>query len=283
MVQPLDTEGYRDSIHKLLPSGRAWPEETGTALDSLVEAFAAQMAEIDVGAAAMLEEVRPDTTFDLLPDWERILGLPDSCSVLGSTFAIRRASMLTKLIAQPTQNASGYRAIAAEFGTTISIREHDQTRADAIAGLDTTNGRWRYVWWIDIPSDADFQEWSVLSDVTEALIIVERNTELECRLQDAAPAHTHLIIAYKASLALPAVADFSLGRDENTTLPEATGGTAPYTYSVTGLPTDVTFNQNIRRLRTRASTPLGTFTLTYMVEDADGAMVSRSFELTVVP
>ena len=34
MVQPVARDAYRDQLHALLPSGRAWPEETGTTLDA---------------------------------------------------------------------------------------------------------------------------------------------------------------------------------------------------------------------------------------------------------
>ena len=76
MVGLLDREGYRDQLHKLLPSGRAWPDEADTTVDQLVQALAAQMAEIDREAARLLDEIRPNTTFALLPDWERVAGLP---------------------------------------------------------------------------------------------------------------------------------------------------------------------------------------------------------------
>ena len=36
--------------------------------------------------------------------------------------------------------------------------------------------------------------------MTEALRTVERNTELECRLQGAKPAHTHLVVGYVSVL-----------------------------------------------------------------------------------
>ena len=196
MVQPVNREAYRAQLHALLPAGRAWPEEAGTTLDALVRAITDELADVDLSDARLLDEVRPDTTVDLLPDWERVLGLPDSCSQLGSNLAIRRASLLAKLIAQPTMNPSAYETVAEEFGITITVAEHDQTRAAADSMLNTGGGRWRHVWWIEIPTSGDIQEFTTLSDVTEALRTIERNTELECRLGKAAPAHTELFVEY---------------------------------------------------------------------------------------
>ena len=65
------------------------------------------------------------------------------------------------------------------------------------------------------------------------------------------------------------------------TLPEATGGDTPLTYSLTGtLPTGVTFTPSTRVL---AGTPTqtGTFGLTYRVEDVDGDADTDGFNLRV--
>ena len=68
--------------------------------------------------------------------------------------------------------------------------------ARTLPGLDTSNGRWRFVWWITIPTEADVRYFDTLSDVNVPLAEIERITELECRLRKAAPAHTHLVIGY---------------------------------------------------------------------------------------
>ena len=200
MVQAVSRDAYREQIHALLPAGRAWPEESDTTLDALVRAIAAQVAEIDLSDANLLNEIRPDTTFDLLPEWERVAGLPDVCSVLGSTIAERRASLLEKIVTKLTLNAAEFVRIGESFGVTITVEELDQARADAISGLDTSNGKWRFVWWIGIPTNADVRRFNTLSDVNTPLLDIERNTEMECRLQNAAPAHTYLIIGYESIL-----------------------------------------------------------------------------------
>ena len=157
MVQSVNRDAYRDQIHALLPSGRAWPEESDTTLDALVRAMASQVAEVDRSASNLLTDILPNTTFNLLPDWERVAGLPDICSVLGSSITIRRASLLEKLVTKPNLNVTEFERIGETFGTTITVEELDQTRADAIVGLDTSGGKWRFVWWIGIPLSADLR------------------------------------------------------------------------------------------------------------------------------
>ena len=289
MVQPVSRDAYRDQIHALLPAGRAWPEESGTTLDDLVQAIASRVADVDLSDANLLEEIRPNTTFDLLPEWERVAGLPDICSVLGATVTVRRASLLEKLVTKPTLHTSEFVRIGRTFGVDIVVDELDQTRAVALSAellmdgvtLDVTGDKWRFVWWITIPTSADVIRLTTISTVKTPFKSVGRNTEMECRLENASPAHTHLEIGYNAVPQLPALPDRSLARDSNITLPQATGGDDPLTYSMSGLPSGVTFNASIRRLRVFDTAALGTTTVTYTVEDDDDDMDSQTFELTV--
>ena len=74
---------------------------------------------------------------------------------------------------------------------------------------------------------------------------------------------------YTAGTAIPAL-----------TLDAASGGTAPLTYTLTGLPAGLSFNGTSRRL---FGTPqaAGTSTVTYRVTDANGASDSDTFTITV--
>ena len=131
MVDTVPRPAYREQLHALLPTGPAWSPDSGTVLDELLDAIASQMADVDQSGANLLDEIRPSTTFELLPDWERVVGLPDICSVLGSTVTVRRASLLEKLVSKPTLHPSEFVRIGETFGVTITVEEHDQTRADA--------------------------------------------------------------------------------------------------------------------------------------------------------
>ena len=192
MPQALGSEAYTGHLKRLLPRGRAWE---GEELEALLSAFAASFAEMDGVLSRLLDDILPASTSDLLTDWERVTGLPDDCSEPGAGIGQRRGAVLDQLVTQAGNNSADYVAIAAKLGATITIAEHDRTRARAIAGLDTTNGKWRFVWWITVQNDST-REFSVESDVNMPIIIFDRNPELECRLQKAKPAHTHLVIGY---------------------------------------------------------------------------------------
>ena len=180
MVDFVNREAYREQLHRLLPSGRAWRQDRESVLTDLLDGIAQQLSDIDLSGAAMLNEVRPSTTLSLLPDWERVAGLPDDCSNLGSTVTIRKASLITKLVSQPTLNIENFREIGRTYGVTLTITELDQVRADASTTLDTTNGKWRFVWWIEIPATSDIERFKHVKSRQHT--IIECGTEYGIRV-----------------------------------------------------------------------------------------------------
>ena len=88
-------------------------------------------------------------------------------------------------------------------------------------------------------------------------------------------------------LSVPGIPDFRLpsGGTVNTVFPAATGGTAPYAYSVSGLPPGITFYPSTRGASGTLPTVSTetTYTITYSVTDSAGASASVTFTATVVP
>ena len=199
MAEPVGAEAYLGQLQALLPQGRAWTRRPDAVLTRLLAAEADELADVDLAATQLLDEIRPDTTFDMLSDWERVVGLPDACSDPDAGIFQRRAAVLERLVAQPTLNPSDYVALGRKFGVGLTVVEHDQVRADAIAGLDTSGGKWVFVWWISIDDDG-IQYFDTLSETETPLVEFDRSNELECRLRKAAPAHTHLVIGYTQRL-----------------------------------------------------------------------------------
>ena len=76
--------------------------------------------------------------------------------------------------------------------------------------------------------------------------------------------------------------DLRVGESFAVTLPSATGGNAPYTYTISGHPNTLTFNLATKRL---AGTPnagqAGVHQVTYTVTDSDLDEVSQTFELDI--
>ena len=74
---------------------------------------------------------------------------------------------------------------------------------------------------------------------------------------------------------------FTMGTYASVTLPEAAGGTAPYTYSVSALPTGLSFDATTRQLSGTPTTAVNAHPVTYTATDATGTSASLTFTITV--
>ena len=99
---------------------------------------------------------------------------------------------------------------------------------------------------------------------------------------DGASTFSEVTMTVPATLVLPVVANqtATVGTAFSLTLPAATGGVAPRTYTATPLPVGVVFAVSTRVL-SGVLTAIGTTTVVYEVEDDAGATVSRSFDIVV--
>ena len=90
---------YKRLIKKLFPTGWAWRINEGGRFDALVGGLAQEPCRIEERGFKFLDEMDPNTTFELLEDWERLLGIPDECTPEGSdpTLSERRLRVLQKL------------------------------------------------------------------------------------------------------------------------------------------------------------------------------------------
>ncbi len=191
MVGQVGTDGYLEQLQALLPRGRAWTRASGATLTALLKAFAAGMADQDLKALQARVDILPSRTTDLISDWERTVGLPDDCSDPATDLAGRRAAVIERLVARVDVNPQTFIDLAASFGLTVSVDEHDEERAQAIAGIDASGDLWRHVWWITITAD-ESRFFGVLSDVTTPLLDFDVSDEFICRLRRLNPAHAHL-------------------------------------------------------------------------------------------
>ena len=191
MVAAAGVDAYREQIGALLPRGRAWPRERDTTLGATTAAIAQELAEIDMQAVRLLDELLAARTSDLLTDWETDVGLPDACSRLASTLSERSRRGARKARGATDAQSDVIRGNAAAFGVDIVVEEFDEVRAALVqTGFAQTNNRWKFIWWIEIPTSADTRYFTVSSPMDTPFSLTERNTELECRLQAAKPAHT---------------------------------------------------------------------------------------------
>lgn len=191
-----DSAAYQQQLIKLTPPGQAFPTETDSLWVKLLGVFADTMARVDANAVLLINEAFPDTTTQLLPNWERVVGLPDDCSVLGDSYEIRRANLISKLRATGGQSPSYFIDVAAALGYTITITEFKPFRV----GIDTVGEGLRGAdWWFafQVNSALNTIIWFRVSlSASGEALAVWGNTRLECVINKLKPAHTVALFSY---------------------------------------------------------------------------------------
>lgn len=188
---------YREQLKALLPPGQAFPRDPGTTLHDLLDGMSIELARLDGRAGALPKEVNPSSTNELLPDWERVAGLPDKCSgVLEETLQGRRNALVTKLTSTGGQSAEYFIELAASLGYTVAIKVFRPFRASSSAAGDPlTNGAWAFTWLVQAPGVSVTEFRAGLSAAGERLRTWGNDT-LECKINQLKPAHTIALFTY---------------------------------------------------------------------------------------
>lgn len=190
----LSTEDYLQQLQALLPQGPAWSREQDTVLTKLLTAFAEEFARVDLRIDNLLNEADPRTTNELLTDWERVAGLPDLCTGIPATIALRRELLVSKLTNVGGQSRQFFIDLAAKLGYTITITEFKRFRVNSRVNDPLNDADWTYVWRVNSAQNT-VRKFTVAGRVNEPLASWG-NTALECVITRLKPAHTHVQFAY---------------------------------------------------------------------------------------
>lgn len=201
-------------MRQLLPPGRLFSREPGSVLQNLLDALACEFDRASDSAADLPRQVDPAVGDESIPDWERVLGLPDDCGPAPVTLEERRRAVLGRLQSGGLLSRAFYVELARSQGYTIKIEELN--RAPFRCGLGRCGDH--------LGTEAGIFAWTAVvqtsrrhpfrvgkSQCGEAFGSL-RDPLLECILRRAAPAHTSLEFRYEFDRRLP-------GNAGSTTLP----------------------------------------------------------------
>jgi uncharacterized protein YmfQ (DUF2313 family) len=199
---------YAGQLVALLPFGPAWPRSTpGAALVGLMNGWADEFGRLDARAHQLLDETDPRTAYELLSEWENVLGLPDPCTAMATSIGARQAACWRKLAYQAGQTPAFYIALAASVGFAIEIHEFDPDVDDFDGSLTAliAGGEYRYVWRVHVLNAGDFTYFLAGDPVGGLLRDGDAAVDLECILTHAKPAHTLVIFSYPEAVTPPTV------------------------------------------------------------------------------
>jgi len=200
---PRNQAAYADQLAQLLPRGPAWQFAPDGPFAGLLLALAAELARIDARAIDLLDEADPRTALELLPDWERVAGLPDTCTGAPDDTGERQVALHQKLTGIGGQDRASFIEIAARIGYQIEIEEHIAAQVGMRCENPCNGDDWAFAWTVHVqPFEGIFEESEFLAiakvgDRAGVRLRGFGSLDLECVISRAAPAHTHVLFAYE--------------------------------------------------------------------------------------
>ena len=191
MVVIRTAEHYAEQLQALLPPGPAWDSERVPEVQQLIAGLSHEFARIDGRAFDLLNEMDPASVSELVPDWERVMNLPDPCLGLKPLFEDRRLSVRQRLVAVGGQNAAFYVGIAVSQGyRDASVTEFRTPRMGRSRFGQAHFGTWnaQFMWTLNTGGRQRLGRRFGASYWGERFG-VNPGTAIECLIRRAAPAH----------------------------------------------------------------------------------------------
>jgi uncharacterized protein YmfQ (DUF2313 family) len=184
------------AFQALMPQGRVWPRDPDAVQTQVFTGLTQIYGRTTARANYLLIDAFPATTYELLPEWELTLGLPDPCAGSAPTIQQRRNQVVARLSNSGGQSIAYFVIFAAQLGFTVTITQYSQARAGILKAGQPCNGYdWNFAWKITAPLN------TVVRAVAGAMaagdpLAAWSNSILECEFRAVMPAHTIPIFAY---------------------------------------------------------------------------------------
>jgi uncharacterized protein YmfQ (DUF2313 family) len=196
----LTVDDFRMLFLDLLPTGYAWSKTPGSVMYAVFDGAAEEPARVAARDCDLEEESYACGATELLPDWERVCGLPDECTTgVDYPLETRRAFVCAKLAEQGGATPAYFVALAASYGYAISIDEHWPWRLGDGAGLCDLHVGIPWFWWEVIAPNLPVTHVTVgCWNMGLPLCVIQGADLLQCVIRRAAPAHTTVTFRFIA-------------------------------------------------------------------------------------
>lgn len=192
----LSREQLLGMFQQLLPRGRVWPRAPDAMQARSLLPLMGIYERLIARDNNLVADAFPGTAYELLPDWEKSLGLPSQCSGLADTIQGRQAAVVARFTSTGGQSRAYFISVAAALGYTVTIAEYRPSRLGSMRmGDRMQSAEWAHVWAIQAPATTVIDFRMGRSALGERFR-VWGNTVLECELSAIKPAHTTLLFQY---------------------------------------------------------------------------------------
>lgn len=105
-----------------MPRGMLWQRDNSLNLYKYAAGYAPRLELAEISADGLMLEMRPESTFQLLDEWETYLGLPE-CDVGKQTIDARRDAVTEKYYRKGGLQAWNIEKLAADLGFDVDVQE----------------------------------------------------------------------------------------------------------------------------------------------------------------
>lgn len=186
------------ALQALLPPGRAFTREPGAVLTRVLEAIAAQLLAAQLRLEALLIEWDPRRATTMLPDWERLLGLPDKCTPAGSLSILERQRIAyQRLVEQGGASRAYFIGLAEQLGEPdCTITEFRRFTCGSDCNDAVYSEADLFTWRVNIPHPAQDARFMTCNDDCNDPLQQYKPSVIECPIEERRPAHTNVIFGY---------------------------------------------------------------------------------------
>lgn len=193
-------QNFLSAIQSLLLRGLVWPRDQQAVQTQALMGLAPTYERNTARANYLLVDAFPATTYELLPEWEETLGLPDPCAGGSPSIQQRRAQVVARLANGGGASAAHFIAFAANLGYQVSIESFGPARASqARCGDSDYSEAWAHAWSIDLPLSTVTYAQASNSAAGDPLASWGNNV-LQCEMQTVKPAQTVLLFKFITSV-----------------------------------------------------------------------------------
>lgn len=180
---------YTRLLYSLLPPGPAWQGD-----NPVIQGLAPSLTRIHERGSALMSELDPAQTTELIGRYETLYGLPDSCAPDGvQTLQQRQQRLDAKANVAGGISETFYRRQLDALGYTTATIEQFQN--DARSPDPEWGESWRYYWRVNIPADAN-TVWQTCASTCDSALRSWGDTVAECVIDKLCPSHTRVVFAY---------------------------------------------------------------------------------------
>jgi uncharacterized protein YmfQ (DUF2313 family) len=193
-----------EALLALPAGGQALPmADAGSRFAGLLAGVAGELALVEANGEALVSESDPRQADKLLPDWERLAGLPDPCAPAFAldgtpllTLAQRRALVMQRITARRTFRPADVVALAAAIGVQVTVTEGFEATCEATCETPVMDAAWRFAFTVQAPAATVTD--ATCEDGCGTPLRAWGNAAMECLISRATPAHLTSIFAYGA-------------------------------------------------------------------------------------